>query len=443
MTHGIRALLLPALFAIAACAAGNDASLLIRDAALVNPETGEVAENQCVRITGQRIGRIATCDRGATAGKVVEGAGKWIIPGLWDMHVHAVWDTSVYPDMFADFVAYGVVGIRDMGGTPEALAAAREFLADDNNVGPELVAAGQVIDGAPALQPMIAISATNHEEGVRAVARLDALGADFIKVYTMLPSEAAAGVFDEARVRGMKVTGHLPAEVDLSDALRLGMTSIEHMAVEIGGLCDVTDRQSCKKAFDEIRAAGAYVTPTLLIRQRPGAMPEPETLRRSRIAEMPPPLAADWQATLDRNRQEKPASYLHDKVLQFERERLLTTIAIESGAAILAGTDTGDFLVPPGSSIHEELELLVQAGMDEKGALLAATARAADFLGFDDRGRIRRGAIADLVILDANPLEDIRNTRRIAAVVIKGRVLDKAQLECIRSATKSAQHCRL
>lgn len=438
--------LLASSFGVGAVVADDNAgSILLRNASLVHPETGDVAADRCVWIRDAHIERISDCGPGASADRIVEGRGKWIIPGLWDMHVHAVWDTTAYRHLFADFVAWGVVGIRDMGGTAEALDEARQFLADKRNIGPALVAAGQVIDGAPPLQPLISLSATSYEEGRRAVARLDALGADFIKIYTMLPAEAVDGVFDEARVRGLKVAGHLPAQVSLADALRLGMATIEHMAVEIGGLCDVADRAACLRIFNELRAAGAYLTPTLLVRQRPGAIRDPQTLANSRITEMPPVLAAEWQASLDNILQQEPDSYFHDKSAQFERELQLTELAVESDARILVGTDSGDFLVPPGSSIHEELELLVKAGMSEKDALFAATGRAADYLGLRDRGRVREGAIADLVILDDNPLQDIRNTRKIAAVMLHGRLLDSAELECLHSrmtGTWSAQDAK-
>lgn len=416
-------LLLPLLAVPGACSHGDDGTLLIHDASLVNPETGTVARNRCVWVRDERIDRIAACEPGATAATVIDGRGRWVIPGLWDMHVHAAWDTTATPDMFADFIAWGVVGIRDMGGTPEALAAAREYLAANRHAGPELIAAGQVIDGAPPLQAMIAMSAADAQEGAQAVARLDALGADFIKIYTLLPRDAALGVFDEARRRGLTVAGHLPPALGLTEALRLGMASIEHMAVETGGLCDVTDAAACMRVFDQINDAGTHLVPTLVVRQRHAAPLDPGALERARIGAMPAALAADWQASLARRRQERPAPHDRDRALQFERERRLTTIAIEAGAAILVGTDTGDFLVPPGSSLHEELELLVAAGMSEQAALFAATRRAADFLGLDDRGRIATGAIADLVVLDGNPLDDIRNTRRIAAVILRGELI--------------------
>ena len=408
-------------------------SILIRGAALVHPGSGDIAADQCLWIRGERIERISPCTPRDSADRVIEAGDKWIIPGLWDMHVHAVWDTTAYRDFFEDFVAYGVVGVRDMGGTAEALVAARKFLAGADNIAPDLVAAGQVIDGAPPLQPLISVIATNFAEGVQAVAQLDSLGADFIKIYTTLPREAAEGVFHAARARDLEVVGHVPADIGVAGVWQSGMASIEHMAVEIGGLCDVADRQGCLQTFRELNAAGTYLTPTLLVRQRPGTMRDPQTMRRARMTAMPPVLAAEWQANIDRILREQPDSYFDDKSAQYDRERALTEIAIEAGALILVGTDSGDFLVPPGSSIHEELELLVEAGMQEQDALYAASGRATDFLGLADRGHIREGAIADLVILEGNPLDDIKNTRRISAVVRKGHLLDRRRLDCMRS----------
>jgi imidazolonepropionase-like amidohydrolase len=421
------------LLAVAACAAANnDLSLLIKGATVIDPSEGAVSENHCIWIIGDRIERTEPCKQNATASQVIDASGSWIIPGLWDMHVHALWDESVYRDFFADFVAFGVVGIRDMGGDPKVLVDARKFLRQQGNIGPTLIAAGRVLDGPTPVHPEISIAVRSAEDGRRAVADLDAIGADFIKIYTMLPKEVVAAVFDEARERGMPVVGHLPYEVELSDVIERGIAGIEHMAVEIGGLCDVDNEIACRQTFTQIRNAGIYLTPTLLVRQRPGSIRDPQIAERSRIASMPEIVSKEWAASLDEILNNKPAEYFEKKAQQYVREQRLTEIAIASDSLILVGTDTGNFLVPPGSSIHEELELLVNAGMDEMHALRAATGRAADFLNLNDRGHIRAGAAADLVILKSDPLQDIRNTRDIKSVVLNGVVLDTATLACLR-----------
>ena len=423
-----------ALLAVSACAIQeNGNSLLVKGTTIIDPSEGVVLENQCIWIVDDRIDRILPCKGDSTASRVIEANESWVIPGLWDMHVHALWDRSVYRDFFADFVAYGVVGVRDMGGDPDVLLEARSFLSHEQNIGPELIAAGYVLDGPLPVHPDISVGIYSAEDGAKAVDNLDSIGADFVKIYSLLPKAAATGVFEEARRRGLKVVGHLPGELELSDAIDSGMAGIEHMAVEIGGLCDVDDAATCGRIFRMIRDANVYLTPTLLTRRRPGTQIDPHTVGLARIADMPKILAQDWMASLETNLQERPASYFENKAAQYVREQRLTELAIASNSLILVGTDTGDFLIPPGSSIHEELELLVSAGMSEIEALFAATGRAGDFLGLEDRGRIRAGNIADLIILKSNPLDDIRNTRDIDSVILKGRLLNSVKLKCSRS----------
>ncbi len=430
----LRKLIVAVLLACTGCATQPDSdSLLIKGASVIDSASAMVHENQCIWITDSRIERVCACPDNATAAQVVDAGGRWIIPGLWDMHVHALWDSSAYRDFFEDFVAYGVVGIRDMGGVPAVVNDARQYLANPDNIGPEFVAAGHIIDGPTPLHQGIAVGAVTAEDGASAVAELHAMGSDFIKIYTLLPKSAAIGVFEEARKLGLQVVGHLPGEIELSEAIAGGLASIEHMAVEIGGLCDVNDSDSCVQTFEAIRSANIHLTPTLLVRQRPGSVLDPATLEAARINDMPEVLAAEWTASLERSRQNKTPSYLAQKKAQYLQEQRLTEIAIAANSLILVGTDTGDFLIPPGSSIHEELELLVGAGMTEYEAILAATGRATEFLGLDDHGQISVGNFADLIILRSNPLDDIRNTRDIDAIVLNGRLLNSSTLECLKS----------
>ncbi|ANO50677.1 amidohydrolase family protein [Woeseia oceani] len=422
------------LLTIAACAvSASDQSLLVKGATVIDPSANTVLNNHCIRISNERIDSIAPCTPDDTAGQVIDASGRWVIPGLWDMHVHALWHASVYCPFFADFVAYGVVGIRDMGGDAGVLTAARSFLDKDGNIGPTLVAAGKVLDGPTPVHPEISIAVSTAEEGKNAVAALDAMGADFVKVYTTLPRASVAAVFAEAHKRGLKVAGHLPMAITVTDAVNAGMAGIEHMAVEIGGLCDVDNELACQQTLQQLKQAGIYLTPTLVVRQRPGTVRDPATYERSRINAMPEVLAREWTAGLDSVLQDKTDHYFADKAEQYRREQRLTEIAIASDALLLTGTDSGDFLVPPGSSLHEELELLVHAGMDEMDALHAATGRATEYLGMHDRGRIRAGAIADLVILNSNPLADIRNTRDIDTVILHGTAYDKSRLAALQS----------
>ena len=304
---------LPAfLVAIIACGCSTSPAtdaLEIRHATVIDPQTGLVTADRCIRITGDTITGIDDCAPTPDV-TAVDARGHWVIPGLWDMHVHTVWHADVYPAFFEAFVRFGVVGVRDMGGDLDVLQQARWYLEQPDTIGPYLVAPGPFLDGPEPVNPSLSLALKTREDGVKAVRKIAARGADFVKLYTLLPADAAL-------------------------------------------------------------------------------------------------TATDWQ----------------DRRAQFVRERALTVRAIREGALVLAGSDAGDLFVPPGASLHDELRLLVDAGMTEMQALRAATADATRVLGLEGRGTIREGARADMLILRSNPLEDIANTRDIEFVILGGALL--------------------
>lgn len=408
------------LAALAACQPGAEHTLLIEDVVVIDPATRSVRSNQCVMISGELIAAVADCDGTEHAVEVIDGRGKYLIPGLWDMHVHALWDESLYRPFFADFVRFGVVGIRDMASRPEVLAAAREFAARPGMLAPEFLASGPVVDGPQPLMPGHAIPVGDAAEARAAVAELAALGADFVKPYTLLPREAALALLDESASRGLRVAGHLPASLDASDAIQGGMDSIEHLAVGTGGLCDLAIEARCRDTFRQLRDAGVYLTPTLLIRSNRARLDEIDE-SAGRLADMPELIANDWQSRRAARLARLTAEDWQAEREQYAAEQRYTEIAIEEGALLLAGTDAGDLYVPPGSSLHDELKLLVDAGMSPMDALRSATSVPAGFLDLPAYGRVSRGAVASLLLLDGNPLDDIRATRNIVTVILRGR----------------------
>ncbi len=408
--------------------------MLIRGATAIDPGSGRVLENACVAIDGDRIVRAAVCDGRERAARVIDGAGAYVVPGLWDMHVHALWDASIVQPFFDDFIAHGVVGVRDMGGDSDIAARARTDLAA-GALGPRLVAAGPFVDGPQPLIPPFAIATTTHADGVAAARAVKDAGGDFVKAYTLLPAAAAQGVFDEARALGLPVVGHLPAALNVDDAIAGGMVSLEHMAVGVGGLCDVDDAAACAATFAKLTDAGVYLTPTLVIRERRTRLDQEGVDAQARLDAMPEAVAGDWMSRRDAALAELPPHDWDARRAQFLRERRLTELAAENGARLLAGTDAGDLFVPPGLSLHDELALLVEAGLTPMRALAAATSAPAAFLKLEDQGGIAPGMRADLVLLRADPLADIRNTREIEAVVLGGRLIEAAELACLKSRT--------
>jgi imidazolonepropionase-like amidohydrolase len=422
---------LPALIlaaAVCGCSAVPSADTLeIRHATVIDPANGTEEADRCIRISGDTIIAIGDCAAEADV-RSLDARGRYVIPGLWDMHVHAVWHPDVYETFFEEFIGFGVVGIRDMGGDLQVLQQARWFLEQPGTIGPYLVAAGPFLDGPQPLNPSLSLALITRDDGARAVRKVAAGGADFVKLYTLLPSDAALGAMAEARRLKLPVVGHLPASMDVETAVRHGMSGIEHMAVEVGGLCDVSDpADPCAHVFALIRKAGVSLTPTLIVRKRRTELDRRGILERSRVTRMPDVVAQDWLGRREEALEALEAAEWQERRAQFAREKALTTRAIREGALVLAGTDAGDLFVPPGASLHDELALLVEAGMTEMQALRAATADATAVLGLSDRGVIRKGAKADLLILGSDPLDDIENTRDIEHVIVGGVVARPAR----------------
>ena len=416
--------LLALAFAACGCSTLPVAETLeIRHATVIDPGSGTVTANRCIRISGDTITGIVDCGPTPDIASV-DARGRWVIPGLWDMHVHAVWHEDVYETFFDEFIRFGVVGIRDMGGKLDVLQQARWYLEQPSVIGPFLVAPGPFLDGPEPINPSLSLALESYQDGVRAVRTIAARGVDFVKLYTLLPKDAALGAMAEAKRQGLPVVGHLPASLDLDTALQHGMSGIEHMAVEVGGLCDVGDTADpCSAVFDRLKKARVALTPTLIVRERRTELDMSGILELARIDEMPEIVAEDWLARREHALGELSPEEWAARRLQFVQEQAMTARAIREDALLLAGTDAGDLFVPPGASLHDELALLVEAGMSEMRALRAATADATAVLGLSERGAIRKGAKADLVILRSDPLQDINNTRDIESVVVSGNLV--------------------
>jgi hypothetical protein len=167
-------------------------TLEIRNATVIDPASGTVTADRCIRISGETIMAVADC--APTPGiPLIDARGHWVIPGLWDMHVHSVWHSDVYESFFDAFIRFGVVGIRDMGGNLEVLQQARWFLEQPYSVGPYLVAAGPMLDGPQPIHPSFSLALKSREDGIRAVRHIAERGVDFVKLYTLLPGDAALG----------------------------------------------------------------------------------------------------------------------------------------------------------------------------------------------------------------------------------------------------------
>jgi imidazolonepropionase-like amidohydrolase len=376
----------------------------------------------------------------------VDVTGKWIIPGLIDAHAHlapaADWAPSRY-------LAWGVTTVRDTHGTLNKILAIRKQanLGTVPSKSPRVFIAGAMIDGLPTTYPD-AIGVNTENEARKAVDRLASAGTDLIKVYTHVDAALLRAIVDEARAFNLSVTGHL-GMTDAIAAAKAGISAIEHMS----GVAESASRDpsalfaahyrgfftgwtAAERSWADLDStalervavglAGRKVTmiPTLVLHETWSRLDEKSTLNDPSLADVPAAQQQQWDLPAFIAR----AGWTQADFEQFRRSRpkqdLFLRLFAAAGGRIAAGTDASSPLLVPGASEHRELELLVQAGLSPREALRAGTRNGAVLLGADSLGLIAPGKVADLVILTKDPLADIRNTRAIQSVMIRGQLLN-------------------
>jgi hypothetical protein len=445
---------------------GDVAAIAIADVTVVDATGSPPLPHMTVTIEGKRIADIRPADTAeAPAGvHAVDGAGRFLIPGLWDAHVHTFvfpWQPEVYLPLL---VANGVTGLRDMGGAfpMDAIDEVGAAIGVSERVGPRIVA-GKMVDGPTPVWPF-ALRAGTAAEGRQAVAAIAEAGADFAKVYTLLPREAFFAIADAANEANLPFAGHVPITVTAAEASEAGQRTIEHYTDSMLPYCS-TDEEALLaelraaasgpepvqtyaatffaalprmlETFDPGKAAvlagrfaanQTWFTPTLVIGRNAALAGDPALLADSRLRHLPPQVVASWQPQADADQAASPGVDPAIARRSLEVGAEITLAMQRAGAPVLAGTDLGLPYVLPGFSLHDELALLVDAGLEPLAAIQAATRDAAHAVGCDDLGTIEPGKLADLVLLNADPLADIANTTRIAAVVANGRLFDEPDL---------------
>jgi imidazolonepropionase-like amidohydrolase len=450
----VKALLALGLAGTCVAQSPTSAALIIHDVTVIDG-TGAVAKpHQTVIVRDGRIEAIAGSAMGF-AGKLpgthVDGSGKFLMPGLWDMHVHMVfgdWFPRGKEVTLPLLVANGVTGVRDMGGELEALQQWRREISAGTLIGPRIVMSGPMLDGPrPRFPSSIAVS--TPEDGRKAVDDLKRRGADFIKLQSLIPRGAVFAIADEAKKQGISFVGHVPDAVRASEASNAGQKSFEHLIGIFEGsspfeddfirgaktekqFLSTYDAKRAEALFSLLAENHTWQCPTL-VWERGGNLIDETDFAHDTRAKYVPAYWKDvtWRRFTEQVEHDFNTDDLATRKAFVAKELEVVSAMHRAGIPFLAGTDTppGVYIFP-GFSLHEELQRFVAAGFTPMEALETATLNPARFLGMENQlGTIEKGKLADLVLLNANPLEDIRNTQKIEAVVVNGRYLSRVDLD--------------
>jgi imidazolonepropionase-like amidohydrolase len=452
---------------------GQPRLLVLAHVNVVDVTTGSVRRDYNVTIAGDRIAAVeaSTQLRGPADAQVIDARGKYLIPGLVDMHVHGS------DERFLNlFVANGVTSVRLMWGMPLHLDW-RKRSDSGELLGPRLSIASPLVDGPKPVWPGSTVVA-DARSAKDTVGQIKRGGYDFVKIYSRLPREAYFSLLNDAKAQGLAVAGHVPLTLNAAEASDAGQKSIEHLtgillaassqegqlrqqslSALTGGeagegidsktrriLRDLNERllatydpSRASRLFARLAKNGTWQCPTLTVLRSIASLDDPAFVADPRLRYMPLGVRASWDPAKDPRLATKTAEdYALDRRTLRKQFEIVGTMR-RAGVRFLAGTDVQNPFTFPGFSLHDELSLLVEAGLTTLEALQSATINPATYLGTDQSfGTIATGKAADFLLLDANPIDDIRNTKRIAAVIIRGRLIDRGGLDSMLATAEKA-----
>ena len=441
--------------------------IVITNVTVINPGTSSAQPGRTIVISGDRITSISASSafprRAEQTVRVIDGSGQFLLPGFWDMHVHSAfgdWFPGGRDIILPLFIVNGVTGVRDMGGDIPVLFGWRQEIAEGKAVGPRMVISGPMLDALlpeGKLRFPSSIAVTTPESAVAAVDNLKKQGVDFIKVQSVISHDAYLAAAAEAHRVGLQIVGHVPDKVRISETIAVGQKSIEHLMGSFEGcstqeekfiagngdlklLLSTQDQKRCDALIRSLAERHVWQCPTLAW-QRGGTLLDQRDLKHDPLDKYVP---AYWRdVTWKRFTDEMMPGLLHDP-LELRKQYFAENLKMvgrqhRDGVPYLAGTDTAPGVyIMPGFSLHDELANFVEAGFTPMESLQTATSNPAKFLEMEKAyGSIAAGKIADLVLLSANPLENIRNTQKISAVIANGRLFDRPALDRILQEVQS------
>lgn len=454
--------ILPVLFLVSILLSCNTEEkekfdLLILNASIVDVTSGEILQERMVGIKGDTIrfvGEMTDSDS-YEADKTINAENKFLMPGLWDMHVHfRGGDTLVEEnkDFLPLFLAHGITTVRDAGGdiTPSVLEW-REQIEKGTLEGPRIFTSGPKLDGDNPAWPG-SIRITNTQDIENALDSLEAMGVDYVKMYDgNLSKEMFYEIIKAAEKRGLKTTGHMPLSADFLEALDSGLDGTEHMyyalkagspvadsltALNLGyGMMDqiieTYDSELAQQVFEKMVAKDVYVTPTVHIGKTLAEMLDVDHSQDSLLTYMGPGVRESYQGRIKSAQRARDAGSTSRSKMEQQTSAMLVPM-YEAGVKLLAGSDSGAFnsFVYPGGSLQDELQGFVKAGLSPQQALTTSVIYGPSFFGLEEfYGGVAEGKVADLILLENNPLEDIENIKGIEAVIIGDKIFRKEDLK--------------
>ena len=440
-------------------------ALCIENISTIDAKNG-LLENQTIIIKEGRILKIAPAEELPLSYKNnrIDGTGKYLIPGLWDTHIHFAYLEELAPYMFDLFLAYGVTSVRDTGGQIDYVKLFKEEAEANPKITPRVMIAGPLLDGMPNVydgsipsRPNLSSGLNSVEAVIAQVNILDSIGVDFLKAYEMLTPEQFAELTQLAKERGLKVTGHVPLSMDVISASNAGLNSMEHLrnlelscASNAGELLknrqqlladgkddaggtlrskihetqripaiDNYDEDKAQEVLEVLAKNETWQIPTLALYR--------SVRQRENFKYLPHSIKKNWENRLDQLTAGAPSP---DRAKYADWMLKMVGKVHQKNIAIMAGTDTPIGLLTPGLSLHEELSQFVESGLSPLEAIETATLNPAKYFNLDaELGWIGETTWADLLILDANPLDDIHNTEKINAVIKQGNYFDRNALD--------------
>jgi len=426
----------PSVAAVAQDAAGTIAFVGVNVAPM---DAERTIENQTVVVSDGRIAAMGPVDdipvpEGAT---VVEGRGRWLLPGLGEMHAHVPPDREAAERTLFLYLSQGVTTARGMLGQPAHLEL-REALARDEVLGPRLYTTGPSLNGQSIPNPDSAARAVRHQAG---------MGYDLLKIHPGLTRASYDAIARTAEEVGIEWAGHVPADVGLARALETGQASIDHLdqymeAIVADGtstdpsfffglnLAGFVEEEKIAEVARATAEAGVWNVPTQSLIENMGLPTPPEELAAlPSMRYMPPATVEGW---VSQKRQILEATLYSPEAARLAvdvRRRLIKALH-DAGAGLLLGSDAPQVFQVPGFSIHQELEILVESGLTPYEALRAGTYNVADYFdALDEFGTVEVGRVADLLLVEGNPLEDVRNVANLAGVMVRGRWVPATEID--------------